>query len=348
MEKGKGNGRGDIIAFVYMVIVQLGYVGMNIIAKLAMNTGMSPFVQVAYRQLFATLSILPLAYFIERYLSIYLSIQLSVCLSSSKSIVGNNRPKMTRSILFQIFLCSISGVTVNQITYFVGLKNSTPTIACALTNINPAVTFIMAVTFRLEKIGVKTRAGQAKIAGTALCVGGALEECSKQHPPQFNSRPFLLILSAVSWAVYLIIQAKVSMNYNVPFSCTAIMCAMATVQCVAVAFAMEPTLSAWSLASELRLTSSIYAKGPLYVSVFSPLLLVMVAIVSWALLDEQIYVGTVVGSVLIVAGLYGVLWGKNKEKDVAEAEKKMHDMETKSLPSYPDALSRYSPLVRLP
>ncbi|XP_042005983.1 WAT1-related protein At1g09380-like [Salvia splendens] len=211
MEKGKWNGRGDIIAFVYMVIVQLGYVGMNIIAKLAMNTGMSPFVQVAYRQLFATLSILPLAYFIER----------------------NNRPKMTRSILFQIFLCSISGVTVNQITYFVGLKNSTPTIACALTNINPAVTFIMAVAFR--------------------------EECSKQHPPQFNSRPFLLILSAVSWAVYLIIQAKVSMNYNVPFSCTAIMCAMATVQCVAVAFAMEPTLSAWSLASELRLTSSIYA-----------------------------------------------------------------------------------------
>lgn len=38
-------------------------------------------------------------------------------------------------------------VTVNQITYFVGLKNSTPTIACALSNINPAVTFIMAIPF---------------------------------------------------------------------------------------------------------------------------------------------------------------------------------------------------------
>ncbi|XP_042009675.1 WAT1-related protein At1g09380 [Salvia splendens] len=360
MEKG-----GGVTAFVFMVIVQLGYVGMNIIAKLAMNTGMSPFVEVAYRQLFATLSILPLAYFMER----------------------NNRPKMTRGILFQIFLCSISGVSVNQITYFVGLKNSTPTIACALTNINPAVTFIMAVAFRLENIGVKTKSGLAKIAGTVLCVGGALflsfysgpvvpigqsiihwkfaerSVPSNTHPSLILG-PFLLILSAVSWAVYLIIQAKVSKNYNVPYSSTAIMCAMATVQCVAVAFAMEPKLSAWSLNSELRLFSSIYSgvvcsalafclmawcidrKGPLYVSVFSPLLLVMVAIVSWALLDEKIYVGTVVGSVLIVLGLNGVLWGKNKETDVYEPEKKMAEpgMKMESLPPNPNAFSIVSPL----
>lgn len=77
MEKQERKG-GDVTAFVYMVIVQFGYVVMNILAKLAMNTGMSPYVQVAYRQLFATLSILPLAYFIERYLSIYPSICMSV------------------------------------------------------------------------------------------------------------------------------------------------------------------------------------------------------------------------------------------------------------------------------
>ncbi|XP_047978597.1 WAT1-related protein At1g09380-like [Salvia hispanica] len=321
-------GGGDMTACAYMVIVQLGYVGMNIIAKLAMNTGMSPFVQVAYRQLFATLSILPLAYFVER----------------------NNRPKMTRSILFQIFLCSIFGVTVNQITYFVGLKNSTPTIACALTNIHPVVTFIMAVAFRLEKIGVKTKGGQAKILGTVLCVGGTLF-LSFYSGLVVILGPFLLILSAVSWAVYLIIQEKESLNYNVPFSCTAIMCAMATVQCVAVAFAMEPNLSAWSLASELRLISSIYAgvmcsavafclkawcidrKGPLYVSVFSPLRIMMVAIVSLAVLDEKIYIGTVVGPVLIALGLYGLLWGKFRETAVHEAEKiAEHDMKMEEVP----------------
>jgi uncharacterized membrane protein len=37
---------------------------------------------------------------------------------------------------------------------------------------------------------------------------------------------------------------------------------------------------------------AIHMKGPLYVSVFSPLLLVIVAISSWALLGEKLYVGT--------------------------------------------------------
>ena len=37
---------------------------------------------------------------------------------------------------------------------------------------------------------------------------------------------------------------------------------------------------------------AIHKKGPLYVSVFSPLLLVIVAISSWALLGEKLYVGT--------------------------------------------------------
>lgn len=57
---------GDLVAMVNMVVVQFGYAGMNIISTLAMDTGMNPFVHVAYRQIFATLVISPLAYFIER------------------------------------------------------------------------------------------------------------------------------------------------------------------------------------------------------------------------------------------------------------------------------------------
>lgn len=59
-------GGGDFLPFLTMVIVQLGYAGMNIISKLAMDSGMNPFVHVAYRQIFATVSIAPFAYFLER------------------------------------------------------------------------------------------------------------------------------------------------------------------------------------------------------------------------------------------------------------------------------------------
>ena len=49
---------------------------------------------------------------------------------------------------------------------------------------------------------------------------------------------------------------------------------------------------------------SIQRKGPLYVSVFSPLLLIVVAILSWALLSEKIYVGTYVFNTLIYIYIY--------------------------------------------
>ncbi|XP_073038872.1 WAT1-related protein At1g09380-like [Primulina eburnea] len=325
---------GDLFPFLNMVIVQLGYGGMNIISKVAMDSGMNPFVHVAYRQIFATISIAPFAFFMER----------------------KTRPKLTKSILFQIFLCSIFGVTVNQITYFLGLKYSTPTIACALNNINPAVTFLLAVPLGLEKLGLKSKAGQAKIWGTIICVGGALllsfyqgqmvnigqsgihwkyaEKTGTKNSIDHavNSKgPMLLVASAVSWAVWLIIQTRLSKQYVAPYSSSALMCLMSSFQCVIIGFCFNHDLSDWSLNHSIRIVSTVYAgivcsalafclmtccierKGPLYVSVFSPLLLVIVAILSWALLQEKLYTGTIAGSALIVLGLYGVLWGKNKE-----------------------------------
>ncbi|KAK6159786.1 hypothetical protein DH2020_003167 [Rehmannia glutinosa] len=247
---------GDLMPFLTMVIVQLGYAGMNIISKLAMDSGMNPFVHVAYRQVFATVAIAPFAYFMER----------------------------------------------------------------------------------LEKFGVKSKAGQAKIVGTIICVGGAIllsfyhgsivnigpssihwkyaeKTGTKNSVNHVNLifGPFLLILSAVSWAIWLIIQTRVSQKYGSPYSSSALMCLMASVQCVIVGFSFDHSLSAWSLHSTIRIVSCVYSgivcsalafclmswcierKGPLYVSVFSPLLLVIVAILSWALLDEKLYAGTVYG-----------------------------------------------------
>ncbi|GKV01467.1 hypothetical protein SLEP1_g14017 [Rubroshorea leprosula] len=60
-------------------------------------------------------------------------------------------------------------------------------------------------------------------------------------------------------------------------------------------------------------TWSIEKEGPLYVSMFSPLSLVIGAILNFALLHEKLFIGTLAGSVLIVAGLYTVLWGKDRE-----------------------------------
>ncbi|XP_049403378.1 WAT1-related protein At1g09380-like isoform X2 [Solanum stenotomum] len=277
----------ELMVFMIMVIVQVAYAGMVIISKLVMDGGMNAFVQSAYRPIFATISIAPFAFFLER----------------------KTRPKMTRSILFQIFLCSIFGITANQNIYFIGLKNSTPTIVSAIDNLIPAFTFIIAVPLGIEKLGLRSIAGQTKFWGTIICVGGAMllslyhgkvvigqlgfhwkyaENTSKDvnsANSNFFLGPFLLILSSLTYAIWLIIQGAMATSFTY-------------------------FLSSWC----------IEKKGPLYVSMFNPLFLVISAFLSWILLREKLYLGVVVGSIIVVAGMYGFLWGKKMETNAEDID----------------------------
>ncbi|KAF3674565.1 WAT1-related protein [Capsicum annuum] len=336
----------ELLPFVVMVIVQLGFGGMIIISKLVMDGGMNPFVQSAYRPIFATISIAPFAYFFER----------------------KTRPKLTLSILFQIFLCSIFGLTANICVWYIGLTNSTPTIASAIDNLIPAFTFIIAVSFGVEKLGLRSIAGQAKFWGTIVCVGGAMllslyhgkvvigqlgfhwkyaentgKDVNSAHS-NFFLGPFLLIMSSLTYAIWLIIQAKVNEKYAAPYTSTLLMCLMASVECVIIGFCVVPKLSEWTL-NPIRAISVVYngvvatslayflsswcieKKGPLYVSMFNPLLLVISAFLSWTLLREKLYLGVVVGSILVVAGLYGFLWGKKMETSAEDTDVHKHKEE---------------------
>jgi len=53
--------------FITVVSLQFGYAGLSIIAKFALNQGMSPHVLASYRHIVATIFIAPFAYFLDRY-----------------------------------------------------------------------------------------------------------------------------------------------------------------------------------------------------------------------------------------------------------------------------------------
>ncbi|KAK4339766.1 hypothetical protein RND71_041228 [Anisodus tanguticus] len=308
----------DVLPVLIMVMVQVGYAGMNIVGKVAMDAGMDPFVHIAYRQIIGTISLAPFAYFCEK-------------------------------------------LTVSQIAYFVGLKYSTPTIACALSNLIPAATFLLAIPFGLENVGFRSKAGQAKVWGTIICVGGTtlislyhgpivigqsglhwkfVEKTEKNNSSGNDNLilgPLLLIVSTVSYSLWIIFQARVSEKYAAPYTSTMLMCLMASFQCVIIGVCVVHDKAAWSL-DRMRTIAVLYngivctalgycltswciqRKGPLYVSVFYPLMLIITAVLSWALLREKLYIGTVVGSFLTVVGFYGVLWGKDKEKSKLETQ----------------------------
>ncbi|KAI9178535.1 hypothetical protein LWI28_027638 [Acer negundo] len=107
-----------------MVVVQIAYAGMNIFYKLAANDGMNLRVLVAYRMMFATVFIAPLALIFER------------------GLFAQNLYKES------LYLTSAS-------------------FASAITNLIPAVTFVLAVSFRIVIKGHQIHLHQQKATAKA-------------------------------------------------------------------------------------------------------------------------------------------------------------------------------------
>ncbi|TKY71294.1 WAT1-related protein [Spatholobus suberectus] len=137
--------------------------------------------------------------------------------------------------------------------------------------------------------------------------------------------------SCFCFALWLIIQAQMSKEFPSHHTSAALMSSMGAIQATVFALCVEKDWSQWRLGWSIRLLTAAYSgivasgimvvviawcvrtRGPLYASVFNPLMLVLVAIAGSLMLDENLYLGSVIGAVLIVIGLYMVLWGKSKE-----------------------------------
>ncbi|KAK7306449.1 hypothetical protein VNO77_44389 [Canavalia gladiata] len=67
-------------------------------------------------------------------------------------------------------------------------------------------------------------------------------------------------------------------------------------------------------------------RGPVFTAAFNPLVQIIAAIIDIPVLHEQLHLGSLMGSILVMIGLYILLWGKSKEmlnreiKLVQEAE----------------------------
>ncbi|KAJ0752296.1 hypothetical protein HanPI659440_Chr09g0322721 [Helianthus annuus] len=111
----------------------------------------------------------------------------------------------------------------------------------------------------------------------------------------------LAISSCISYSIWLIIQTNMLKTYPCPYSVTVITSTMGAVQALVFGLCTERH---W---------------GPLFVYAFNPLLLDLVAIAGSLVLNESLHLGSVLGAILIIFGLYAVLWGKGKEvKKVAQ------------------------------
>jgi drug/metabolite transporter (DMT)-like permease len=152
--------------YVAMISLQFGYAGMNVITKVSLNHGMSHYVLVVYRHAFATLSIAPFALVLERKVRPRMTLWafLQIFVLALLGCVHRGGLVLFRVIALLVSclakLCSDSDCmrlcesfrahrpVIDQNFYYAGLKFTSPTFSCAMSNMLPAMTFVLAVLFR--------------------------------------------------------------------------------------------------------------------------------------------------------------------------------------------------------
>ncbi|CAN7033047.1 unnamed protein product [Brassica rapa subsp. trilocularis] len=152
-----------------------------------------------------------------------------------------------------------------------------------------------------------------------------------------------LHLRLVSW---LILQVKIAVHCPDHMYTTSWTCFMATIASFLMALALGNTdLHSWKLDSSLKLSCCVYSglqlavffflqawcvsrKGPVFSALFNPLSTVIVTFFGVLCLKEKMYLGSLLGALAIILGLYIVLWGKSEDYQEEATELKLQDEHT--------------------
>ncbi|XP_050271308.1 WAT1-related protein At5g40230-like isoform X2 [Quercus robur] len=297
------------LPFSAMVTAECTNVGLNILFKASSEKGLSYYVFVLYMFAISTLLLLPLVF------------------------------------VFRGF----SG----QLCNYKGVEFSSATLASAISNLTPAFTFILAVIFRMENLALRCSITQAKIMGTIVSISGALvvvfykgptiisssqSTSLSLHSPQGTSETqwviggLLLAASNLLFSGWYIVQTQVMKIYPAEIVVVFLYLLCATIISAPVCLIVEGNLNSWILRPDITLVAVIYSgffgssfnsvihtwclhlKGPVYVSIFKPLSIVIAAAMGVIFLGDALYLGSIIGAIILSIGFYGVIWAKAKEE----------------------------------
>ncbi|KAG6783296.1 hypothetical protein POTOM_012741 [Populus tomentosa] len=323
-----------VLPIVGMIMAECAQAGRMIAGKAAMSNGMSSFVFVLYSNTIASTILLPSSLIFHR---------------------PQERPPLTLSIVFGFFLLGLFGC-LGQSFGYAGINLSSPALGTAMLNTVPGLTFVLAVIFRscyyqmekvdcrsystlaksmilsfsflvfaqntnmnrpkivslgcfrMEKVDCRSYSTLAKSMGTIISMGGAFVVT-------FYKGPLLLkALPSASNSSHLVLSQH--SNWVLGGLLLAVDCTMASSWLIVqgiLGHAFQVGVTTWCLQKT----------GPVFVSVFAPLGIVITATASVVFSGDALNLGIVIGAVIIASGFYAVIWGKAQE-----ATKKVEDEES--------------------
>ncbi|CAD6248432.1 unnamed protein product [Miscanthus lutarioriparius] len=324
---------------VAMLALQFGYAGFHVVSRLALNMGVSKLVFPVYRNLIALCLLAPFAYLLEKkdrpamtpafLLQFFLLALCGITANQGFYLLGldNTSPTFASAIQNSVpaitfAMAAALGIERVRLRRRDGLAKAAGTLLCVAgaTVITlfkgPAVFGPAAAVVTVTAVALPQAAGNNSSKSWALgCV--------------------YLMGHCLSWSGWLVLQAPVLKRYPARLSVTSYTCFFGLLQFLAVAAVVERDAAAWTLTSGSELLTILYAGlvasgvafavqtwcidrgGPVFVAVYQPVQTLLVAVMASLLLGEQFYLGGIMGAVLIIAGLYLVLWGKSEERALA-------------------------------
>ncbi|XP_031503424.1 protein WALLS ARE THIN 1-like [Nymphaea colorata] len=316
-----------------MLALQFGYAGFHVVSRAALNMGVSKVVFAIYRNIIALILLIPFAYFLEKKErpKINLSFLVQFFLLALCGITAN-----------QGFY--LLGLENTSPTFASAIQNSVP----AITFVMAAALGLEKVHLN-RKDGISKVLGTLLCVGGASIItlykGPVV---IKPHLTSTNNELLLLLEGnggknwtlgciflighCLSWSGWLVLQAPVLKKYPARLSVTSYTCFFGVIQFLIIAAFLERDIQTWIISSGGELFTILYAGcvasgiafavqiwcidrgGPVFVAVYQPVQTLVVAIMASVALGEQFYLGGIIGAVLIIAGLYLVLWGKSEER----------------------------------
>ncbi|KFK26521.1 hypothetical protein AALP_AA8G260000 [Arabis alpina] len=315
-----------------LVGAQVIYAGNSELLSHLLSLGIDPLLIVIFCTFASFLLITPLAFLLERKLW-------------PRSLSFKLKTKLV--------LVSLTGVTLFQWLFLEGMKHTSASMATAMPNLCPAFIFVIAWAAGMEKVKLSCMYSRVKLGGTVLCVMGAfmmsLMHSTTSTSSSVKTLPIVpddvvldkekilgclyLLLSIGCLSSSIVLQASILAEFPAPVSMLSMVSLVGGITTVALQYALNGSMEMAS-ASFIGLGPLVgYAilgglvnggglsfnawvikrKGPVIVSLFSPIATVVCVVVSAFSMEESFNLGSFAGMALMFGGLYFVLWAKGKE-----------------------------------
>ncbi|KAL1309908.1 hypothetical protein HN51_052642 [Arachis hypogaea] len=325
--------------YLLTVGLQFGLAGTYIFSMASLNHGMSRYVFVVYRNLIAAISLAPFAFFFERKVRPKMTLSVFIRIL----VLGLLEPVIDQGFTFL-------GMQYTSASFASAIMNAVPSVTFVLAVIfriervnvkevrslakviGTLVTFCGALVMILYKGPIMNLFGSSH----------AIHDDNHHHHDSTHSTQSLshwvsgtlfLFLGCVAWSSFYVLQSVTLKSYPAEMSLSSLICLAGASQASVVAAVAEHHSGArpWIVGWDFRLYGPLYSgivssaiayyaqglvlqsKGPVFLTAFNPLCMIIVSVLGYFLLSETLHLGSIIGAIIIAVGLYSVVWGKGKD-----------------------------------